>query len=255
MNAFNDTNTSQFAAGSDENAENGYDPQDHQALPTLPFIPNMDNLKLTSFHDNWGENSGYFMKDMRSMNNDNWNFELNLEFEQACEISIEEIINLPDNYDIFLINEQTGQRVNLRNENMVIEQGRTRDKSVDNGSNRQVVTLELNVELTPTQADQELNTDDFVILGNYPNPFSSSFGPGKTNISFTLPEAGKVKVEIFDIKGRLVKRLKNGRLNAGIHNIYWSGKNTENESITSGLYFCKISYENNYKIQKIMVIK
>jgi hypothetical protein len=88
---------------------------------------------------------------------------------------------------------------------------------------------------------------EFALNQNFPNPFNPS-----TNIQFDLPEAGEVKIAIFDVKGSLVEELANGYLDAGYHNLTWNAS-----SQASGMYFLQmIADDGQYiKISKMMLMK
>ncbi len=73
-------------------------------------------------------------------------------------------------------------------------------------------------------------------LFNFPNPFNS-----QTVISFTLPSAGHVKLDVIDIQGRIVIHLADRQLSAGIHCIPWNGLNAIGREISSGIYFYRLS--------------
>lgn len=87
-------------------------------------------------------------------------------------------------------------------------------------------------------------------LKNYPNPFNPV-----TKIQFDLTQAGKTEVKIFNIKGQKVKTLLDQELEAGIHNIVWSGKDDNGKRVTSGIYFYKVTVNKQEKIKKMIMIK
>ena len=68
---------------------------------------------------------------------------------------------------------------------------------------------------------------EFQMYQNYPNPFNP-----QTTISFALPKAAVVSINIYDVNGRLISRLVNGKYEAGVHRIIFDGKN-----LSSGVYF------------------
>jgi rhamnogalacturonan endolyase len=68
---------------------------------------------------------------------------------------------------------------------------------------------------------------EFLLYQNYPNPFNP-----QTTISFALPEAAAVSINIYDINGRLIRKLVNENYQAGVHNILFDGTN-----LASGVYF------------------
>ncbi|MFK7848667.1 MAG: carboxypeptidase regulatory-like domain-containing protein [Rhodothermales bacterium] len=76
------------------------------------------------------------------------------------------------------------------------------------------------------------------LLGNYPNPFA-----GTTNISFSLPQATHVSIEVYDALGRRIERVHNSVLNAGAHNIRWNAASSSND-LPSGLYFYRVTTGN-----------
>jgi hypothetical protein len=69
------------------------------------------------------------------------------------------------------------------------------------------------------------------LKGNYPNPFNPT-----TTISFSLVNAGAVKLAVFDISGREVATLVNGYREAGAHNVTFDASN-----LTSGVYVYRLS--------------
>ncbi len=84
-----------------------------------------------------------------------------------------------------------------------------------------------------------------ISLWNYPNAFNSS-----TEIKYYLPQQAEVKLEIFDLLGRRVMILFNGRQDAGYHSINWKAKNQP-----SGIYFCKLSSGGKSKVVKMTLLK
>jgi len=72
---------------------------------------------------------------------------------------------------------------------------------------------------------------------NYPNPFN----PG-TALSFTLPERASVTLDLYDVSGRLVRRLiENEEMEAGLREITWNGRNDAGRSVSSGVYYCRLT--------------
>jgi hypothetical protein len=75
-------------------------------------------------------------------------------------------------------------------------------------------------------------------LSNYPNPFNSS-----TVIAFSTTTAGDGAVEIYDILGRLVRRLSFTANTTGSHDIIWNGLDESGREVCSGVY-CYTLYNN-----------
>jgi hypothetical protein len=90
----------------------------------------------------------------------------------------------------------------------------------------------------PTFSDENFIPLEYKLEQNYPNPFNPS-----TIISYSIPEAAKIKITIFDILGRVVKTLINEDHSPGNYQAEWNGKNELNNKISSGVYFYQISAE------------
>lgn len=90
-----------------------------------------------------------------------------------------------------------------------------------------------------------------VVLGdNYPNPFNPS-----TTISYSLTKPSLVKIEVFNVKGQLVKQLVNQTETSGQHQVVWNGKDNNNAPASSGVYFYKMTAGGHSTTKKMMLIK
>ena len=90
----------------------------------------------------------------------------------------------------------------------------------------------------------------FALSQNYPNPFNP-----ETTIKYNLKEDSKVTLEIYNIKGQKVKTLINDVLPAGNHSVVWYGKNDNNESVSSGIYFYRITAGDFKDTKKCVILK
>ncbi|MBT5419938.1 MAG: T9SS type A sorting domain-containing protein, partial [Candidatus Cloacimonetes bacterium] len=87
--------------------------------------------------------------------------------------------------------------------------------------------------------------------GNYPNPFNPT-----TNISFAIPNESKVEIEIYNIKGQLVKTIANTSFEQGKHSVMWHGDDKVGKSVASGIYFYKLIVDNKeVGINKMLLLK
>ncbi len=84
----------------------------------------------------------------------------------------------------------------------------------------------------------------------YPNPFNPN-----TTIRFCLPEASKIKLEIYNQKGQLVKSLAQGNADSGWHSKVWNGTDSHNRKVASGLYYSKLSYNGKSIMKKMVLLK
>jgi regulation of enolase protein 1 (concanavalin A-like superfamily) len=70
--------------------------------------------------------------------------------------------------------------------------------------------------------------------GAQPNPFAAN-----TRIVFDLPRESAVDVSVYDVTGRLVRRLAHGqRMSAGSGSVVWDGREASGEAASPGVYFC-----------------
>jgi hypothetical protein len=84
---------------------------------------------------------------------------------------------------------------------------------------------------------------------NHPNPFNPS-----TTISYYLPAAGAVTLEVYDSAGRLVSRLVDGATQErGTHEVAWRGLDTAGRQASSGVYFYRL-VSGKETISKKMVL-
>jgi len=100
---------------------------------------------------------------------------------------------------------------------------------------------------TPTAVlnESEQTPGSYQLAQNYPNPFNPS-----TNIKFSIPKSGNVKVVVYDALGKIVVTLTNNFYNAGNYNIEWNAT-----SYASGIYFYRIEAGNFNMVKKMVLIK
>jgi hypothetical protein len=101
-----------------------------------------------------------------------------------------------------------------------------------------------------TGANDPVATPTMMLKQNYPNPFNPT-----TSISFNLPKAGDATLNIYNVKGQLVKTLVSGATTAGDHNVTWNGTNNNNDGVGSGIYFYSLKSGSKTETKKMMLIK
>ncbi|MCF7857799.1 MAG: T9SS type A sorting domain-containing protein [Candidatus Cloacimonetes bacterium] len=85
---------------------------------------------------------------------------------------------------------------------------------------------------------------------NYPNPFNPT-----TTIVYSLPDDGRVNLEVYNIKGQLVKTLVKGEQLAGSYETVWNGKDNNDKSVSSGIYFYRLSTKDDTIMKKMLMLK
>lgn len=102
-----------------------------------------------------------------------------------------------------------------------------------------------------TSANDDGVTPAFTLdASNYPNPFNP-----ETTISFSVPTSGPASLKVFNLKGQLVRTLVNDVREAGKYNVVWNGKDDNNSSVASGLYFYRLSNDGKDITRKMLLSK
>ncbi len=86
---------------------------------------------------------------------------------------------------------------------------------------------------------------EYALRPAYPNPFNP-----QTSLTFSLPEAGKVSLVVYDLQGREVARLVEGWVEAGVHQSVFDASN-----LSSGVYFARMHAADFTQIQKLLLLK
>ncbi len=98
--------------------------------------------------------------------------------------------------------------------------------------------------------DEPLPEPQLFKISNYPNPFNP-----QTTIAFTLPENGNVELNVFNLRGQLVRHLLDENRTKGNHSVIWNGKDDSNRDLASGVYLYRISSGSGKLSGKMMLLK
>ena len=98
--------------------------------------------------------------------------------------------------------------------------------------------------------ENELLSGNSEFIRNYPNPFDS-----ETTIEFILDECCNIKLQIYNLSGKLVKTLYSGVLQSGIHTFIWDASNNDQNHVPCGIYFYQLEKDNSNKIGKMIFLK
>ncbi|HOZ01986.1 MAG TPA: FlgD immunoglobulin-like domain containing protein, partial [Candidatus Syntrophosphaera sp.] len=88
------------------------------------------------------------------------------------------------------------------------------------------------------------------LKGNWPNPFNPS-----TSISFSVKEASPVIIEVYNLKGQLVRTLIKESKAAGNHRIVFDGRDNAGQPLASGVYFYKMQAGKYSATRKMILMK
>lgn len=88
------------------------------------------------------------------------------------------------------------------------------------------------------------------LRGNHPNPFNP-----QTTISFALPRAMNVSLDVVSLTGRRVRSLVQGSLEAGGHEVFWNGTDQQGRAVSSGIYLVRLVTEDGTRTGKMLLVK
>jgi hypothetical protein len=88
----------------------------------------------------------------------------------------------------------------------------------------------------------------FGLEQNVPNPFNPV-----TVIRYQLPHEADVRIDVFNVAGRLVKTIVDGHQEAGYKEAAWDGTNEAGEKVASGVYLYRMD-AGDYTSKKMMVL-
>ncbi|HRR01256.1 MAG TPA: choice-of-anchor J domain-containing protein, partial [Candidatus Cloacimonas sp.] len=98
--------------------------------------------------------------------------------------------------------------------------------------------------------DPEVPVVATALHNNYPNPFNP-----ETTISYSVKETGPVTIDVYNVKGQLVKSLVKGIQEPGNHTIVWNGTDNNGRSVSSGVYYYKMNAGKYSSTKKMIMMK
>lgn len=92
--------------------------------------------------------------------------------------------------------------------------------------------------------------NEFELSQNYPNPFNPL-----TEIEYSLLKPAVVTVQIYNLLGQEVRMLVNERQATGSHSVFWDGKNEQGKSVSSGIYFYRLTVNGVSQTKRMVLLK
>ncbi len=127
------------------------------------------------------------------------------------------------------------------------------------GATREEIREAVNALLEEWGIDGEENGPDGAERGrerkniqasNAPNPFNPT-----TTITYSLAQAGPVSVKVYNMQGQLIRTLVDSHVSEGQHSVAWNGLNDKGEQVSSGMYFYKVTSNNETTTERMMLMK
>jgi hypothetical protein len=100
-------------------------------------------------------------------------------------------------------------------------------------------------------ADLLATAGGFELRATRPNPFRE-----RATIPFSLASAAPVSAAVFDVTGRRVRLLADGRLReAGEHELRWDGRDDQGRRVAPGLYACRVQAGSSAAARKMLLVR
>ena len=112
------------------------------------------------------------------------------------------------------------------------------------------VVLEDGSEARSREVSVKMRPLEFTLGQNHPNPFNPT-----TTIPFLIPEMGRVQLNIYDVRGSLVKTLFDGVLPAGFRQLTWDGTDNRGNGVGSGVYFYRMTTGKRTLTKRMTLLK
>jgi len=113
-------------------------------------------------------------------------------------------------------------------------------------SKQDQIFYDSNFDITVADVDDDdTKITDFHLFQNYPNPFNPA-----TNIKFSIPEEGQIKLNVFNVLGMEIETIVNKFSESGAFEYYFDGTN-----LSSGIYFYTLQYKNSILTRKMILLK
>ncbi len=218
----------------------------------LKFTPSLEDRYVNVGIDNFGwENTpGLYRIDVRDYpsKGESWPlmmYSYNVADDAPVEINWE-IDNASSAYGVWLIDNYTETRIDMLGTDSY---SFSHISSVEDGRFA-VVAGTSDFLAGYIESSKEGLPDGFVLHQNYPNPFNP-----QTTVAFDLARSGDVELAIYNILGRKVKTVFDGKLLKGHHEFDWDGTNDAGTSIASGVYFYRLQTASATKARKMLLLK
>ncbi|MBL8028832.1 MAG: T9SS type A sorting domain-containing protein [Fibrobacteres bacterium] len=98
-----------------------------------------------------------------------------------------------------------------------------------------------------TAAEQPGERKNDILLTSSPNPFNL-----ESAIKVYLPDRMQVKLEVFNVDGRMIRVIASDMLAKGEHRFIWNGKDLNSRTVAEGVYYLRVTAGNKERFEKIV---
>lgn len=181
-------------------------------------------------------------------------FENGLPVKNDIWLRIAAFENIPDDWIVSLINNQTNEKFPITGSNTSIRVSMDHINT-SSSDEKHVTGYQVVTDDKSSHARFRLVIDpgldaggipaEFNLHQNYPNPFNNS-----TTFRYDLPVESPVRLEVYDMLGRRVETIINGNISAGSHEQRWDAS-----GLASGVYIARLVAGNSVFIKKLTLLK
>jgi hypothetical protein len=122
--------------------------------------------------------------------------------------------------------------------------------NLDRDANPDMGAIEFGTSVAVEDVMDRLFPENYALSQNYPNPFNPA-----TTIEYQLPEAGFVKLTVYNLLGQEVVRLVDGVRRSGSHSVVWNSRDKLGSTVPTGIYFCRMEAGSYAKTVKMLLLK
>jgi hypothetical protein len=155
-----------------------------------------------------------------------WEMTVRSSDRKEVSLSFQGIHRVPEQFAVYLIDRARARAVNLRENSLYNFVPSTKITAMSVVVGKPELVQEKLKGLLPTR---------FELLANYPNPFNPS-----TTIPIAIPIQSEVTLDVYNVLGQHVRRLREGPLEPGRYYFEWDGSNDAGVKVASGVYFARM---------------
>ncbi len=100
------------------------------------------------------------------------------------------------------------------------------------------------------QGAEVQNREGGLILSVSPNPASNN-----VVVNYSVAQPAKVKIQVFDIMGRITRTLIDNHVEKGIHHLIWNRRDNLGHQISSGIYFIRLETDKIKRTEKVLILR
>ena len=228
--------------GTREDAEPDWDAHDHYLPPSPPT-----GAPRLALHNERAPVPGPLMVDMRKSSNnvEVWRLSLSFPGEKETSLFTDLPTGFPEGYEAYLVDDVAGSSRPIDRAEPVRITPRAGERERD-----------LRLVAGPREALGRAGyaalaePGFFALRTANPNPFR-----GGTTIHYRIPERGRVRLQIFNISGRLVSSLVDQSTDSGEHISRWAGTDDRGRRVASGIYFVRLEFGNQYLTTRLAKLR